>query len=112
MAAFTHHVFVCGNTRPPWHKRGCCDPGAKLVPLMRARHGCRLCLMDRCRAETGLVVLSIRVNPTQFGPTEDLARYPRAPELDNQRCASAGAALIFAPDGEALYPHGPLATFV
>jgi pantoate--beta-alanine ligase len=64
-----------------------------LVPTMGALHDGHARLIERCRAETGFVVASIFVNPTQFGPTEDYARYPRTPELDNRRCASAGADL-------------------
>src|SRR5437764_8665384 len=71
-----------------------------LVPTMGALHAGHLRLIERCRAETGFVVVSIFVNPTQFGPNEDLARYPRTLELDRRACHSAGADLIFAPDAE------------
>lgn len=83
-----------------------------LVPTMGALHDGHARLIERCRAETGFVVASIFVNPTQFGPTEDYARYPRTPELDNRRCASAGADLIFAPRAESMYPSGHPSTFV
>lgn len=83
-----------------------------LVPTMGALHDGHVRLIERCRAETDFVVVSIFVNPTQFGPTEDFARYPRTPELDNQRCASAGADLVFAPGAGTMYPRGPLSTFV
>src|SRR4051812_4015273 len=79
---------------------------------MGALHDGHVRLIEHCRAETGFVVVSIFVNPIQFGPNEDLARYPRTPELDNQRCAAAGADLIFAPAVESMYPRGPQSTFV
>jgi pantoate--beta-alanine ligase len=83
-----------------------------LVPTMGALHDGHVRLIERCRAETGFVVVSIFVNPTQFGPREDFSHYPRTPELDHRRCASAGADLIFAPDADAMYPRGTQSTFV
>jgi pantoate--beta-alanine ligase len=52
------------------------------------------------------VAVSVFVNPTQFGPTEDLARYPRTLEKDADMCAAAGASLVFAPTEGAMYPPG------
>jgi pantoate--beta-alanine ligase len=83
-----------------------------LVPTMGALHLGHVRLIERCRAESGFVVVSIFVNPTQFGPDEDLRRYPRTPELDQQRCTEAGADLIFAPGAAAMYPRNSPGTFV
>jgi len=83
-----------------------------LVPTMGALHDGHARLIERCRDETGLVVVSIFVNPTQFGPNEDLARYPRTPELDYRLCASAGADLVFAPGVAVMYPPGSTSTSV
>jgi pantoate--beta-alanine ligase len=58
------------------------------------------------------VVVSIFVNPTQFGPSEDLTRYPRTLDEDLRKCASAGADLVFTPTEATIYPQGRSATFV
>jgi pantoate--beta-alanine ligase len=83
-----------------------------LVPTMGALHEGHVRLIERCRAESGLVVVSIFVNPTQFGPHEDLERYPRTLDDDCARCATAGADLVFAPQAETIYPHGTGSTYV
>lgn len=83
-----------------------------LVPTMGALHEGHIALIARCRAEADLVVVSIFVNPTQFGPSEDFTRYPRTPELDRARCAEGGADLIFAPEAATVYPTGMPSTFV
>lgn len=86
-----------------------------LVPTMGALHDGHARLIRQCRADTGdgLVIVSIFVNPTQFGPNEDLERYPRTPDSDRQRCAEAGADLVFAPTPREMYPRGGKeATFV
>src|SRR5215203_5641343 len=81
-----------------------------LVPTMGALHDGHVRLIEHCRARTDFVVVSIFVNPTQFGPSEDFARYPRTPDLDRARCAEGGADLVFAPTPETMYPHGKLST--
>jgi pantoate--beta-alanine ligase len=83
-----------------------------LVPTMGALHEGHLRLIERCRDEAGYVVVTIFVNPTQFGPGEDLARYPRTPETDLACCATAGVDLVFAPSEKTIYPRGGAATFV
>jgi pantoate--beta-alanine ligase len=83
-----------------------------LVPTMGALHDGHLRLIERCRAESDLVVVSIFVNPTQFGPSEDLERYPRTLAEDCARCAAAGAEVVFAPQVATIYPHGTESTFV
>lgn len=76
-----------------------------LVPTMGALHAGHLSLIERARAETGFVVVSIFVNPTQFGPKEDLSRYPRPFERDAELCSQAGVDLILNPTPETMYGY-------
>jgi len=68
-----------------------------LVPTMGALHEGHVALIRRARRECRRVIVSIYVNPTQFGPKEDLARYPRPRRADLAACRAAGADLVFAP---------------
>jgi pantoate--beta-alanine ligase len=77
-----------------------------LVPTMGAFHAGHVSLMERARAETDVVVVSLFVNPTQFGPSEDLAAYPRDEARDAAIAASAGVDVLFAPPVEGVYPDG------
>lgn len=78
----------------------------RLVPTMGALHEGHATLVRRARSDGGLVVVSVYVNPAQFGPNEDFARYPRTPDADLGVAEAAGADLAwFARDGE-LYPAG------
>ncbi len=83
-----------------------------LVPTMGALHAGHASLIRAARAASTHVAVTLFVNPTQFGPNEDFARYPRAFEADCALAASEGADILFAPAVEELYPHGPDATFV
>lgn len=76
-----------------------------LVPTMGALHAGHLSLIERARQENEWVVVSIFVNPLQFGPNEDFQRYPRPLEQDRQLCEQAGVDVIFAPMLEELYPN-------
>ncbi len=78
-------------------------PTVSLVPTMGALHGGHLSLIRRARSETDIVVVSIFVNPIQFGPNEDLSRYPRSLERDRHICSDIGVDVIFAPSVEELY---------
>jgi pantoate--beta-alanine ligase len=81
---------------------------------MGALHAGHTALIDRARqlaGKRGTVVVSIFVNPTQFGPREDLTRYPRPFAADRKLCAEHGVDMIFHPTAEAMYPDG-YSTFV
>src|SRR5437588_6460122 len=82
-----------------------------LVPTMGALHEGHAALIRRARSECGYVVVSIFVNPAQFGPSEDFTRYPRALPEDRTLCEREGADLVFAPDASEIYPNG-FRTFV
>lgn len=77
-----------------------------LVPTMGALHAGHASLIKAAAAENDLVVVSVFVNPTQFGPNEDFAAYPRTLEADAKTAADAGAAIIFHPAPEEIYPAG------
>ena len=77
-----------------------------LVPTMGALHEGHLSLMRRCRAESDVATWSLFVNPSQFGPHEDLAAYPRDPEGDVAKAMTVGMDLCFAPGAGAMYPTG------
>lgn len=76
-----------------------------LVPTMGALHAGHGSLLQAARRETGFVAATIFVNPTQFGPNEDLSRYPRPFEKDVQICQAEGVDLIFHPQPATLYPR-------
>lgn len=77
-----------------------------LVPTMGALHEGHLSLVRASRSECDLTVVTIFVNPTQFGPSEDFAEYPRALEADLDALADCGEVLVFAPPNDEVYPAG------
>jgi pantoate--beta-alanine ligase len=76
------------------------------VPTMGCLHEGHLSLIRRAKEEAAFVVVSIFVNPTQFGPSEDFSKYPRTFEEDRRGSEAAGASLIFAPTAADFYPAG------
>jgi pantoate--beta-alanine ligase len=98
-----------------WRRAGV---GVGFVPTMGYLHAGHLSLVARARrlaGRGGKVVVSIFVNPTQFGPQEDLARYPRDMARDARLCREAGVDVIFAPDNAQMYPRaeaGGFSTYV
>lgn len=75
-----------------------------LVPTMGALHAGHIKLIETARTECGFVVVSIFVNPLQFGPNEDYARYPKALAQDLEICSRSGTDLVFNPSVEEMYP--------
>jgi pantoate--beta-alanine ligase len=77
------------------------------VPTMGYLHAGHLSLVQRARqaaGKSGVVVLSIYVNPTQFGPTEDFSKYPRDLRRDFKLCREAGVEVVFTPGDQEMYP--------
>jgi pantoate--beta-alanine ligase len=77
-----------------------------LVPTMGFLHEGHLSLLRAAYAECDVVIMSLFVNPTQFGPDEDFDRYPRDEERDLRLAAEAGVGFVYAPPAEAVYPEG------
>jgi pantoate--beta-alanine ligase len=77
-----------------------------LVPTMGALHAGHLSLIRRCALENDAVIVTIFVNPLQFGPREDFARYPRDLPRDLRLARAAGADIVFAPSAAGMYPRG------
>jgi len=86
-----------GAARQAGHRIGC-------VPTMGALHQGHLSLIERARQIADIVVATIFVNPSQFGPQEDLEKYPRPLEADLAACREAGVDIVYLPSVESLYP--------
>ena len=86
-----------------WREKG---QRLALVPTMGALHAGHLALVDQARRAAGKVVVSLFVNPKQFGPGEDFERYPRDLEADAEKLREAGADLLFAPSVGEMFPPG------
>lgn len=80
------------------------------VPTMGALHRGHISLIERARRDADIVVVSIFVNPRQFGPKEDFERYPRPIEDDERIAEECGADVLFAPDVAEIYPATPIVT--
>lgn len=86
-----------------WRKRGLT---VGFVPTMGALHAGHAALVRRAAAENDRAIVSVFVNPLQFGPNEDYGRYPRALPADRRLVAAAGAAAVYAPSAGQMYPKG------
>ena len=98
IAALRDYLSICGGRAEPHVSAFSSTVG--LVPTMGALHSGHLRLMEIARLENSCVVVSIFVNPLQFGANEDYDRYPRSLECDRQICEQAGVDVIFAPNAE------------
>jgi pantoate--beta-alanine ligase len=86
------------------------DESIAFVPTMGNLHAGHIDLVNRARTLATRTVVSIFVNPLQFGPQEDYASYPRMLQQDQERLQAAGADILFAPEVHAIYPQSPQAT--
>jgi pantoate--beta-alanine ligase len=93
---------------PAWleHRRALSGRGIGFVPTMGALHRGHASLVERCRRENGVVVVSIFVNPSQFNDPKDLDRYPRTLDQDIALLESLGVDEILAPSAAEMYRHG------
>lgn len=94
---------ICRNLRTQGGSLG-------FVPTMGALHKGHLSLVQRATAECQTVAASIFVNPLQFAPGEDFAKYPRTFEQDSRQLEAEGVAILFAPDATEMYPEGAVTT--
>jgi pantoate--beta-alanine ligase len=103
MSTIARSVSDLRQSLAPWRKAG---ERIALVPTMGALHDGHLSLVALAKSNADRVVVSVFVNPTQFGPSEDFHLYPRDEAGDLDKLEKAGANLVFAPDTAEMYPHG------
>ena len=103
MIQVVHEITKVREIVGQWRREGYT---VGLVPTMGFLHAGHKSLIDRAVSDNGRVVVSVFVNPIQFGPNEDLARYPRDLEADTRLCQESGAHLIFNPTPEEMYADG------
>ncbi|WP_092237416.1 pantoate--beta-alanine ligase [Bradyrhizobium sp. Gha] len=97
-------IITVGELRRALAEARRADKRVGFVPTMGYLHDGHLALIEASRAQCDVTVVSIFVNPTQFGPNEDLSTYPRDFARDEKLCRDAGVAIIFAPGAEEIYP--------
>lgn len=103
MIEVVHTIKEVRETVKEWRKEGL---SVGFVPTMGFLHEGHKSLIDKAVEQNDRVVVSVFVNPMQFGPTEDLAKYPRDLAADTRLCEAAGANLIFNPEPEEMYDEG------
>lgn len=96
-------IIAVRNQVALWRRQG---HTVGFVPTMGALHAGHMALVHRSRQTCDRTVVSVFVNPTQFGPREDFAKYPRAWGTDRDLCEDAGVDLVFAPSVDVMYPDG------
>jgi pantoate--beta-alanine ligase len=112
VAAGTRTVPTIAELRTLLAGRRAAGASVALVPTMGALHDGHLALVRRARELADIVVVSIFVNPLQFGPGEDLDRYPRTFEADVATLTALGVDAVFAPSVDEMYPRGSVSTKV
>lgn len=108
----TRVVTTIAELRGLLAERRAAGASIALVPTMGALHDGHFALVRRARELAEVVVVSIFVNPLQFGPSEDLDRYPRTLDADVAALGELGVAFVFAPSAAEMYPDGPGSTRV
>jgi pantoate--beta-alanine ligase len=103
MTKLVHTIAEMRSIVSLWHSKG---EKVGLVPTMGALHAGHLSLVEAVRAKASRTITTIFVNPTQFAPHEDFAKYPRTLESDVQKLKSIACDLVFCPSVEEMYPHG------